>query len=89
MARRAALTSRHLQIWSATFATLPCAVRMPWQGRKDLRVDRFDGRLLLDSIPMAPAAGTTTSGKAPDPQAERYQFERYRDLVEKARLGGL
>jgi len=62
---------------------------MPWQGRKDLRVDRFDGRLLLDSIPTAPAAGATASGKAPDPQVERYQFERYRDLVEKARLGGL
>jgi len=61
---------------------------MPWQGRKDLRVDRFDGRLLLDSIPVAPAASAAASSKVPDPQAERCQFERYRDLVEKARLGG-
>ena len=62
---------------------------MPWQGRKDLRVDRFDGRVMLDTLP--PVIEATPQLKLPARDAEmadRCQFERYRDLIEKTRLGG-
>ncbi|KAG5459441.1 MAG: hypothetical protein BJ554DRAFT_154 [Olpidium bornovanus] len=59
---------------------------MPWQGDTETRVDRFDGRNLLDILPLSREA--EPDADEPDLEQE-LQFERYRDLVENERLEGV
>ncbi|KAI9477124.1 alternative splicing regulator-domain-containing protein [Zychaea mexicana] len=58
---------------------------MPWQGNTDIRIDRFDGRSLLDFVPEK-----QTKQRFPNKEQhmmDELNFERYHDLVEAERLG--
>ncbi|CEG68647.1 hypothetical protein RMATCC62417_04864 [Rhizopus microsporus] len=54
---------------------------MPWLGNPDIKIDRFDGRSLLDSVPE-PVQGL----KEDNEDTDELNFERYRDLIEAERL---
>ncbi|KAI8343357.1 alternative splicing regulator-domain-containing protein [Chlamydoabsidia padenii] len=59
---------------------------MPWQGDTTIRIDRFDGRSLLDFIPPSTLGHTGTIDDEDFDDREELNFERYRDLVEADRL---
>ncbi len=65
-----------------------CLYSMPWQGHKDVTIDRFDGRAHLDFIPeyKAPIAGEDEAAAEPGdltPKERReLVYERYRILVQ-------
>ncbi|CAO3643151.1 unnamed protein product [Cunninghamella blakesleeana] len=58
--------------------------RMPWQGDTNIRIDRFDGRSLLDHIPKYD--DTKIEEEEDYSDREELNFERYHDLVEAERL---
>ncbi|KAI8084575.1 alternative splicing regulator-domain-containing protein [Halteromyces radiatus] len=59
---------------------------MPWQGDTTVKIDRFDGRSLLDSTPQNNIDNTATLDDEDFSDREELNFERYRDLVETDRL---
>ncbi|ORX57438.1 hypothetical protein DM01DRAFT_1284415 [Hesseltinella vesiculosa] len=59
---------------------------MPWPGDPSIKIDRFDGRALLDEIPPI-QSGRCTELKDIEPEDhEELNFERYKDLIEADRL---
>ncbi|CAO3586662.1 unnamed protein product [Absidia cylindrospora] len=58
---------------------------MPWQGDTTIRIDRFDGRSLLDIIPEK-SFGKGALDDEDFSDREELNFERYRDLLEADRL---
>lgn len=65
---------------------------MPWASDPSVRIDRFDGRALLDYLPSATPA-MIESGLQPerdeDGVGNQLRFERWHDLADKARLCGM
>ncbi|ORZ23912.1 hypothetical protein BCR41DRAFT_249077 [Lobosporangium transversale] len=63
---------------------------MPWASDPSVKIDRFDGRALLDFIPTATQA-MIESGLKPDKDEDgignELRFQRWHDLVDKIRLG--
>lgn len=61
---------------------------MPWQGNEDIRIDRFDGRSLLDYIPESNnrRGGYLETSREDKEMADELNFERYHDLIEAERL---
>ncbi|KAI8384097.1 alternative splicing regulator-domain-containing protein [Blakeslea trispora] len=57
---------------------------MPWQANPDIKIDRFDGRSLLDYMPEIPLRNR--SNKEEEDMADELNFERYHDLIEAERL---
>ncbi|KAI8070427.1 alternative splicing regulator-domain-containing protein [Gongronella butleri] len=57
---------------------------IPWPGDPSIKIDRFDGRALLDELPPIRSGRTLLDVDGDD--AEELNFERYRDLVEAERL---
>ncbi|KAG2224265.1 hypothetical protein INT45_000296 [Circinella minor] len=57
---------------------------MPWQGNTDIRIDRFDGRSLLDYVPEKKTKQTMPVKE--QHMMDELNFERYHDLVEAERL---
>ncbi|KAI8138553.1 alternative splicing regulator-domain-containing protein [Fennellomyces sp. T-0311] len=55
---------------------------MPWQGNPDIKIDRFDGRSLLDFVPEK----TQAKQQSDQHMMDELNFERYHDLVEAERL---
>jgi hypothetical protein len=64
---------------------------MPWPSDPSVRIDRFDGRALLDFLPTDNAA-MVESGlrieRDEDGIGNELRFERWFDLVDKMRLHG-
>jgi len=64
---------------------------MPWPSDPSVRIDRFDGRALLDFLPTDNSA-TVESGlriqRDEDGIGNELRFERWFDLVDKMRLHG-
>ncbi|CDH61499.1 hypothetical protein RO3G_11357 [Lichtheimia corymbifera JMRC:FSU:9682] len=58
---------------------------MPWPVDPDIRIDRFDGRSLLDYIP-GPYTKQEFATKQDKDIQDELNFERYHDLVEMERL---
>lgn len=62
---------------------------MPWASDPAIRIDRFDGRALLDYLPTETPA-MVDSGlrmeRDEDGIGDELRFERWFDLVEKSRL---
>ncbi|KAF2295246.1 hypothetical protein GH714_032288 [Hevea brasiliensis] len=62
---------------------------IPWNGKQDVLIDRFDGRALLDFI----RESDSRHFRAPDKSEEEEEleefvnFERYRDLIKHRRRG--
>ncbi|KAI8881908.1 hypothetical protein K501DRAFT_316477 [Backusella circina FSU 941] len=54
---------------------------MPWQGNTDIKIDRFDGRSLLDFVPEVIRQDVVFSREEREMQDE-LNFERYHDLIE-------
>ncbi|CAO3701916.1 unnamed protein product [Rhizopus stolonifer] len=54
---------------------------MSWQGNPDIKIDRFDGRSLLDFAP-----DPAQSSRENNEDSDELNFERYRDLIEANRL---
>ncbi|KAF7722342.1 hypothetical protein EC973_003432 [Apophysomyces ossiformis] len=59
---------------------------MPWQGDPDVRIDRFDGRALLDYIPISNPRIQSQLSQEDQELADDLNFARYHDLVEAERL---
>ncbi|KAI7859656.1 alternative splicing regulator-domain-containing protein [Circinella umbellata] len=57
---------------------------MPWQGNTDIRIDRFDGRSLLDYVPEKKTKQIMPVKE--QHMMDELNFERYHDLVEAERL---
>ncbi|KAH9711889.1 DRY EERY domain-containing protein [Citrus sinensis] len=62
--------------------------RIPWNGKQDVLIDRFDGRALLDFI-REPAKHLHAQKKSEEEEEleEFVNFERYRDLIKHRRRG--
>ncbi|GAA5813529.1 hypothetical protein MFLAVUS_007007 [Mucor flavus] len=58
---------------------------MNWQGNQDIKIDRFDGRSLLDFVPDA-SRGYGHIPKEEREMQDELNFERYHDLIEAERL---
>ncbi|KAI8996872.1 alternative splicing regulator-domain-containing protein, partial [Pilobolus umbonatus] len=56
---------------------------MPWQGNPDIKIDRFDGRSLLDYVPGSSVSEETKEERE---MSDELNFERYHDLIEAERL---
>lgn len=61
--------------------------RMPWQGKNDNFIDRFDVRAHLDWIPEPP--DTIDVDVALTSEDRHINYERYRIIVQNEFLGGL
>ncbi|KAI7898333.1 alternative splicing regulator-domain-containing protein [Cokeromyces recurvatus] len=59
---------------------------MPWQGNPDIKIDRFDGRSLLDYIPDSTKNSYQDFSKDDKEISDELNFERYHDLIEAERL---
>lgn len=60
---------------------------MPWQGNPDIKIDRFDGRSLLDFVPdTRNQRGYQDISKDDREMKDELNFERYHDLIEAERL---
>ncbi|KAI8645963.1 alternative splicing regulator-domain-containing protein, partial [Parasitella parasitica] len=56
---------------------------MPWQANTDIKIDRFDGRSLLDFVPEANVGANLLNLSREDREmADELNFERYHDLIE-------
>ncbi|KAI8377168.1 alternative splicing regulator-domain-containing protein [Choanephora cucurbitarum] len=55
---------------------------MPWQANPDIKIDRFDGRSLLDYMPTT----SKHQDNKEDDMTDELNFERYHDLIEAERL---
>ncbi|KAH7427728.1 hypothetical protein KP509_10G057000 [Ceratopteris richardii] len=62
---------------------------IPWNGRSDNLIDRFDGRALLDFIRENDGRFRARREKTEEEEEleERVNFERYRDLIKHKRRG--
>lgn len=60
---------------------------IPWNGKQDILIDRFDGRALLDFI-RNPASRRAPEKTEEEKELEEFvNFERYRDLIKHRRRG--
>lgn len=59
---------------------------MPWQGRPDVLIDRFDVRAHLDYIPENPTQTETTNEEL-SREDRLANYERYRIIVQNDFLG--
>ncbi|KAI9027110.1 alternative splicing regulator-domain-containing protein [Phycomyces nitens] len=59
---------------------------MPWQGDPDIKIDRFDGRSLLEFVPDPKARDAKLQPAEDKEMSDDLNFERYHDLVEAERL---
>ncbi|KAI8977151.1 alternative splicing regulator-domain-containing protein [Mycotypha africana] len=57
---------------------------MPWPGNPEIKIDRFDGRSLLDFVPES--VETYKVSRTEEEMSEELNFERYHDLIEAERL---
>ncbi|CAM9914832.1 unnamed protein product [Scytosiphon promiscuus] len=61
------------------------AALMPWNGRRDVLIDRFDARAVLDMVPLSPK---DTGDHREKKGLETFlSFERYRGIVDAQRVG--
>ncbi|CAL5326246.1 hypothetical protein CsSME_00005678 [Camellia sinensis var. sinensis] len=62
---------------------------IPWNGKEDIMIDRFDGRALLDYIRDSSSRRFRTPEKTEEEEEleEFVNFERYRDLIKHQRRG--
>uniref|UniRef100_A0A7C9A2H6 Suppressor of white apricot N-terminal domain-containing protein n=1 Tax=Opuntia streptacantha TaxID=393608 RepID=A0A7C9A2H6_OPUST len=62
---------------------------IPWNGKEDILIDRFDGRALLDFIREPDARRYRAQQKTEEEEEleEFVNFERYRDLIKHRRRG--
>lgn len=63
--------------------------RIPWNGKQDILIDRFDGRALLDFIrdPSSRHFRALEKSEEEEELEEFVNFERYRDLIKHRRRG--
>jgi arginine/serine-rich splicing factor 16 len=60
---------------------------MPWQGRPDVLIDRFDVRAHLDYIPENPTQTESTTNEELLREDRLANYERYRIIVQNDFLG--
>ncbi|CAN8229095.1 unnamed protein product [Cochlearia groenlandica] len=62
---------------------------IPWNGKQDVMIDRFDGRAMLDFVREAGSRSIRAHKKTEEEeQVEEFvNFERYRDLIKHRRRG--
>ncbi|CAN6478632.1 unnamed protein product [Victoria cruziana] len=62
---------------------------IPWNGKQNILIDRFDGRALLDFIRDADSRRIRAQEKTEEEEEleEFVNFERYRDLIKHRRKG--
>lgn len=62
---------------------------IPWNGKQDVLIDRFDGRALLDFIRDSGSRPLRVQEKTEEEEEleEFVNFERYRDLIKHRRRG--
>ncbi|CAK8539732.1 unnamed protein product [Lathyrus sativus] len=60
---------------------------IPWNGKQDVLIDRFDGRALLDFIRDSGFRRVQEKSEEEEELEEFVNFERYRDLVKHRRRG--
>lgn len=62
---------------------------IPWNGKEDIMIDRFDGRALLDFIRDPDTRRLRQQEKTEEEEEleEFVNFERYRDLIKHRRRG--
>lgn len=60
---------------------------IPWNGKEDILIDRFDGRALLDFIRESKHSRVKEKSEEEEELEEFVNFERYRDLVKHRRRG--
>ncbi|KAL8117623.1 uncharacterized protein LOC141662052 isoform X2 [Apium graveolens] len=62
---------------------------IPWNGKQDVMIDRFDGRALLDFIRDSDSRRIRVPDKTEEEEEleEFVNFERYRDLIKHRRRG--
>ncbi|KAL3526779.1 hypothetical protein ACH5RR_011435 [Cinchona calisaya] len=62
---------------------------IPWNGKQDILIDRFDGRALLDFIRDTSSRRVRVPDKSEEEEEleEFVNFERYRDLIKHRRRG--
>ncbi|KAF3438957.1 hypothetical protein FNV43_RR17232 [Rhamnella rubrinervis] len=62
---------------------------IPWNGKQDILIDRFDGRALLDFIRESGSRHFRAQEKSEEEEEleEFVNFERYRDLIKHRRRG--
>ncbi|KAG9451000.1 hypothetical protein H6P81_010965 [Aristolochia fimbriata] len=62
---------------------------IPWNGKQDILIDRFDGRALLDFIRDSNSRHIRSEEKSAEEEEleEFVNFERYRDLIKHRRRG--
>ncbi|KAG5241419.1 CLK4-associating serine/arginine rich protein [Salix suchowensis] len=60
---------------------------IPWNGKQDVLIDRFDGRALLDFIRESGTRRAPQKSEEEEELEEFVNFERYRDLIKHRRRG--
>ncbi|KAJ6304808.1 hypothetical protein OIU78_020382 [Salix suchowensis] len=60
---------------------------IPWNGKQDVLIDRFDGRALLDFIREFGTRRVPQKSEEEEELEEFVNFERYRDLIKHRRRG--
>ncbi|KAL0833303.1 hypothetical protein Bca101_085192 [Brassica carinata] len=62
---------------------------IPWNGKQDVMIDRFDGRAMLDFVREAGSRSMRPHKKSEEEEEveEFVNFERYRDLIKHRRRG--
>ncbi|KAH1267133.1 Splicing factor, suppressor of white-apricot [Glycine max] len=60
---------------------------IPWNGKQDVLIDRFDGRALLDFIRDSSHRRVPEKSEEEEELEEFVNFERYRDLIKHRRRG--
>lgn len=60
---------------------------IPWNGKQDVLIDRFDGRALLDFIRDSRNIRVQEKTEEEEELEEFVNFERYRDLIKHRRRG--
>ncbi|KAK4262294.1 hypothetical protein QN277_027874 [Acacia crassicarpa] len=60
---------------------------IPWNGKQDILIDRFDGRALLDFIRDTGSRRVQEKSEEEEELEEFVNFERYRDLVKHRHRG--
>ncbi|KAJ6366870.1 hypothetical protein OIU77_003281 [Salix suchowensis] len=60
---------------------------IPWNGKLDVLIDRFDGRALLDFIRESGTRRAPQKSEEEEELEEFVNFERYRDLIKHRRRG--
>jgi len=60
---------------------------IPWNGKQDVLIDRFDGRALLDFIREFGTRRPPQKSEEEEELEEFVNFQRYRDLIKHRRRG--